>query len=93
MEIQCEKCGNLHNGSFGSGRFCRKFCANSRTVSEETKEKQRNANKEFALKKGLLRPPKFCSICDRKIRHENKSGICFPCKRLASKKSKTKSKN
>lgn len=93
MEIQCEKCGSLHDGSFGSGRFCKKFCANSRSVSEETKEKQRKANKEFAIKNGLLRSPKFCSICNRRIRHENKSGICFPCKRLTSKKSKTKSKN
>ena len=26
----CEKCGGEHDGSFGSGRFCSKVCANSR---------------------------------------------------------------
>ena len=35
----CEKCKNYHNGSYGSGRFCSRGCANSRIQSKETKEK------------------------------------------------------
>lgn len=35
----CEKCGKEHDGSFGSGRFCSKSCANSRFHSKETKIK------------------------------------------------------
>ncbi len=33
------KCGNEHDGSFGSGKFCSRSCANSRTHSTETKKK------------------------------------------------------
>ena len=35
----CEKCKKEHDGTFGSGRFCSRACANSRTHSEATKEK------------------------------------------------------
>lgn len=35
----CEKCKKEHNGSFGSGRFCSRNCANTRTHSRETKSK------------------------------------------------------
>lgn len=41
----CEKCGKEHNGSFGSGRFCSRACANSRVFSEESKQKKSLANK------------------------------------------------
>lgn len=39
MNNICERCGNDHDGSFGSGRFCSKSCANKRTHSEKTKMK------------------------------------------------------
>ena len=39
----CEKCGKEHDGSFGSGRFCSKSCANTRTHSNETKQKIKNS--------------------------------------------------
>jgi hypothetical protein len=35
----CENCKKEHNGSFGSGRFCGRSCANKRTHSDETKSK------------------------------------------------------
>ena len=37
--MKCQKCGAEHDGSFGSGKFCSKSCANSRVHSEETKRK------------------------------------------------------
>jgi hypothetical protein len=37
--MKCEKCGREHDGSFGSGRFCCRSCANSRIHSEKTKKK------------------------------------------------------
>ena len=40
----CEKCKEKHNGMFGSGRFCSRYCANSRIQSETTKEKNRQAH-------------------------------------------------
>lgn len=35
----CENCGKEHDGTFGSGRFCCRSCANSRHFSKEVKEK------------------------------------------------------
>jgi hypothetical protein len=35
----CERCNKEHNGTFGSGRFCSRSCANTQTHSEETKRK------------------------------------------------------
>lgn len=35
----CERCGREHDGSFGAGIFCSRSCANSRTRSQETKNK------------------------------------------------------
>lgn len=35
----CEHCGKEHDGSFGSGRFCCKSCANARSHSEEARLK------------------------------------------------------
>lgn len=35
----CEKCGKEHDGSFGSGRFCSRACANSRIRTEEIRQK------------------------------------------------------
>ena len=37
--MKCLKCKKEHNGSFGSGKFCSKSCANSRIRTDETKRK------------------------------------------------------
>jgi len=37
--MKCKKCGKEHDGSFGSGKFCSRACANSRIRTEETKKK------------------------------------------------------
>ena len=37
--MKCIKCSNEHDGSFGSGKFCSRACANSRERSTETKRK------------------------------------------------------
>lgn len=41
----CERCKKEHDGSYGSGRFCSLHCANKRNLSQESKEKIRNALK------------------------------------------------
>jgi len=28
---KCERCGNKHDGTYGSGRFCSKSCSQART--------------------------------------------------------------
>ena len=47
----CERCGAEHDGSFGSGRFCSRSCANARTHSDETKEKIKSSVNSFLLNK------------------------------------------
>ena len=43
----CERCGKEHNGSYGSGRFCSRQCANARQFSEETKQLKSRKQKQF----------------------------------------------
>ena len=43
--MKCKKCGKEHDGSFGSGDFCSRACANSRIFSEESKKKKSDALK------------------------------------------------
>lgn len=38
--MECEKCKKEHDGSFGSGRFCSRKCANSRVWKKEDKLKK-----------------------------------------------------
>ena len=38
-EHKCERCGQVMTEKFGTGRFCSRTCANTRDLSEETKEK------------------------------------------------------
>jgi len=37
--MKCIKCNNEHSGSFGSGKYCSKACANSRVRTDEVKKK------------------------------------------------------
>ena len=37
--MKCLKCGKEHDGSFGSGKYCSKSCANSRIRTEEVRKK------------------------------------------------------
>ena len=46
----CENCGKEHDGTFGSGRFCCRSCANTHHPSEETKNKIRESTYKYLLK-------------------------------------------
>ena len=41
------KCGKEHDGSFGSGKFCSRVCANSREFSEDAKRKKSDKQKAY----------------------------------------------
>lgn len=43
--MECIKCNKEHDGSFGSGKYCSRACANSRLFSDDTKTKKSLANK------------------------------------------------
>lgn len=62
--MKCEKCNEDHDGSFGSGRFCSRRCANSKTMTDEKKVKIKEGLKKFHA----LRQPKpikilTCEVC------------------------------
>lgn len=62
----CECCGKEHDGSYGSGRFCSKFCSHSRKISSIIKEKikqgTKNAWQNLQFK---------CKFCNRRFKNEN----------------------
>ena len=66
----CEKCGNEHDGTFGSGRFCNRSCANSRNFSEESRKKKSLAvtwSKKLREANARQRKPrinKACPVCE-----------------------------
>ena len=55
----CEKCGKEHDGTFGSGRFCSRSCANAHFHSKEQKEKISNSVKK------RLRENMYERICEK----------------------------
>ena len=64
----CERCKNSHDGTFGTGRFCSRSCANKRVHSAETKSKIRQSviitqtiNPDCKPKQ--IRVSKICPIC------------------------------
>jgi len=61
----CEKCNIEHDGHYGSGRFCSKFCAFSFGANQNRAE--RNKKTSISLHQSALgnRPIKFCMKCKR----------------------------
>lgn len=64
----CENCNNDHDGSFGSGRFCSSFCANSFST------------KNIVGQTKII----YCSSCNEGLevlkRSRSKNVICAECK-------------
>lgn len=71
---ECIRCNKEHDGTFGSGKYCSRSCANSRTFSEESKKKKSIANKgKTPSNKGkklkLKRETSVCLQCGKDIYH------------------------
>lgn len=86
--MKCKNCKKEHNGTFGSGRFCCRSCANSRIHSEKTKSKIKNSINKYNEDKKIIRT---CIICKkkRKVFVSNKKKVC--CSKICL--SKLKSEN
>jgi len=65
----CESCGNEHDGTFGSGRYCSRSCSNSRKHTAETKSKiKKSLLKRFRKnKKRVFREDVICVGCKTKF--------------------------
>jgi hypothetical protein len=87
--MKCIKCNKEHNGSFGSGKYCNRACANSRVFSDEAKIKKSLANKgNAAWNKGkkLSWTSTKCKYCGNDIKHRNseKKQYHFECWKKSS---------
>jgi len=58
MKCKNIKCNKEHDGTFGSGKFCSRACANSRVKTDETKRKVSESVK-LAFKEGRLKAPVY----------------------------------
>lgn len=66
----CEKCGSTHDGTFGSGRFCSRRCANTKTYSNATKQKISESSKasdkvKQANSARKTNKPQKCPMCEQ----------------------------
>lgn len=74
----CERCGKEHDGSFGSGRFCSKACANKRAHSDEWKEKVRESLKQTYNR--IEAEGRQCEKCGNIFHSKDMSRkLCFDC--------------
>lgn len=81
IQYYCEKCNKPVEKKFGSGRFCSRSCACSRTFSEETNKKRSISNSVANIKRydRVGRKPKyFCKSCSKQIPN-TKNGMCRSC--------------
>jgi hypothetical protein len=77
--MKCVRCNEEHDGSFGSGKYCNRACANSRVFSEEAKIKKSVSNKgNTPWNKGNTHPLETskCVYCGIDIKHRK----CSPKK-------------
>ena len=77
----CECCGEEHNGSYGSGRFCCKKCA--RSFATKNKRKEINEKVKETLRNRFNTNDKYCTICNKKLRRNNITGYCLNCIRTS----------
>ena len=77
---KCNRCGEDHEGTFGSGKYCSRSCANKRTHSKETIEKIKNSlraerilkecehcKKEFEVTQSRIKQTTCSKSCSAKI--------------------------
>lgn len=75
----CETCKNFHDGTFGSGRFCSRSCANSSSTSKKRLQINQKVSQKLKGKVIKTRLIKFCLTCSSKFE------TLFSYKRYCSK--------
>ena len=83
MILKCEntKCGKEHDGSFGTGRFCSRSCANSKRFSEEDRIKRSLS----CGGNGILRGT-HCLICNKKLDRSQKEYCSRECSGISTRR-------
>lgn len=76
--FKCENCDKEHDGSFGSGRFCCKACANARSHSEEARLKCSNTLKQTLNR--IDQEGRMCITCNAIFHSKDLNRKrCFNC--------------
>jgi Zn finger protein HypA/HybF involved in hydrogenase expression len=84
--MTCERCGKEHDGTFATGRFCSRACANSR--GPRTKEFKLQVSSKLSgaknsnYKDGRSTRETYCSDCGKRINWKSKTGKCKKCLHL-----------
>lgn len=84
--MKCEKCGNEHDGSYGSGRFCSRACANSRKLSDKTKQQISKSVHSTLISRRINKRLCVCEVCKSEFFIERKENGRFPSRRFCSEK-------
>jgi DNA-directed RNA polymerase subunit RPC12/RpoP len=82
--MKCEKCGKEHDGTFATGRFCSRSCANKRILTNEHKEhiKQSVLNSPLCKKVQEQNRKKYiCIVCGKEYQIYNRRSKCKNCRR------------
>lgn len=77
--VQCNKCFKEIDGTYGSGKFCSRACANSRNISEEHRIKVSNTLITKFAKNRIIRN---CLTCSKEIvttKKRNKKYCNYTC--------------
>ena len=82
----CENCGNEHNGTYGSGRFCSSKCARGFSTKAKRKEINEKVGKKLKKEKEL----KICLECGKefKPKKKNQKFCSRKCSSVISQKTK-----
>jgi hypothetical protein len=72
--VRCNKCSKETDGSYGSGKYCSRSCANSRILSEEQKKK---LSEKLTLKHSKNRITRNCLTCNKEISSTEKRNKKF----------------
>jgi len=90
----CEQCKKGHDGTYGSGRFCSRACANKRDRPEEVRKKISNAVNHSNLIRGTVKGYKkhlyTCDKCGKGFENEyrikkERYKHCLACRRIVSR--------
>jgi hypothetical protein len=73
--MKCEnmKCGKEHDGSYGSGRFCCRSCANTRSHTYEIRKK---VSEKLSGGKPYVERRKTCLNCGEKLKTVKQKKYC-----------------
>jgi hypothetical protein len=87
--MKCEYCGDKHNGSYGSGRFCKEQCARGFASKEKRQEINNKVSKKLKGQYMGLEHSYYKSHPEKiKDYKEPKPNFCPKCGNIMGKKSK-----